>query len=251
MTDRTKYLDRAGGRIYFRTYGKRRRLPDDETSPQFAAAYDALMAGALTLKPPRREKRPKPDTPGTIGWFTEKYLASDYFVGRDGRDPKFSAGTQLNYRPVLESIRPLGSARLADLTPDNVDVYLGKVQREHSPSVAMRHKVVLSNLWKFARGFAEFKRNGKTNPTADAGSIYTVEQEHEPWPDDVQDRFVAACDANLYLAFHLLLCTGQRVSDVVINEVGRLQRHALQAGTAKDRQGNVDQGAEEAARSVG
>jgi integrase len=79
----------------------------------------------------------------------------------------------------------------------------------------MRHKVLLSNLWKFARGFAEFKRNGKTNPTTDAGSIYAVEQEHEPWPDTVQDRFLAACDANLYLAFHLLLCTGQRVSDVV------------------------------------
>ena len=217
MADRTKYLDRAkDGRIYFRINGKRRRLPDEEGSPEFNAAYDTLIAGALTLKPPRREKRPRPDTPGTIGWFVEKYLASDYFVGRDGREPKFSAGTQLNYRPVLESIRStLGAARLTDLTPDNVDIYLAKVQREHSPSVAMRHKVLLSNLWKFARGFAEFKRNGKTNPTADAGSIYTVEQEHEPWPDDVQDRFIAACDANLYLAFHLLLCTGQRVSDVV------------------------------------
>jgi integrase len=122
----------------------------------------------------------------------------------------------LNYRPVLEAIRSkLGPARLADLTPDNVDVYLARIQREHTPAVAMLHKVLLSNLWKFARGFAEFKRNGKTNPAADVGSIYTVEQEHEPWPDNVQDRFIAACDKNLYLAFHLLLCTGQRVSDVV------------------------------------
>ena len=169
MVDRTKYLDRAkGGRIYFRTYGKRQRLPGEEGYPEFNAAYDALIAGALTLKPPH-EKRPKLNTPGTIGWFTEKYLASDYFVGRDGRKPRFSPGTQLNYRPVLESIRStLGPARLADLTSDNVDVYLAKVQREHSPSVAMRHKILLSNLWKFARGFAEFKRNGKTNPTADA-----------------------------------------------------------------------------------
>ena len=87
--------------------------------------------------------------------------------------------------------------------------------RESSPSTALRHKILLSNLWKFARGFAEFKRNGKTNPTADAINLYTVEQEHEPWPDEVQDRFTAACDKNLYLAYHLLLCTGQRVSDVV------------------------------------
>jgi integrase len=178
-------------------------------------AYDALIAGRMLAKVPR-EKRRKPDAAGTIGWFIEKYLAADHFIGRDGRQPKFSPGTQLNYRPVLESIRStLGPARLADLTPDNVDVYLAKIERAHSPAVAMRHKVLLSNLWKFARGFAEFKRDGKTNPTADVGSIYTVEQEHEPWPDDVQDRFIAASDSNLYLAYHLLLCTGQRVSDVI------------------------------------
>jgi integrase len=215
MGDRTKYLDRRGGRIYFRINGRRERLPDDEASPEFAAAYDALLAGALMPKP-QRTRRPAPNAPGTIGWFIEHYLASDYFIGRDGRQPRFAAGTQLNYRPVLEAIRrTLGPALLADLTPDNVDVYLAKVQRQHTPAVAMHHKVLLSNLWKFARGFAEFKRNGKTNPTADAVNIYHVEQEHEPWPDHVQERFIAACDKNLYLAYHLLLCTGQRVSDVV------------------------------------
>jgi integrase len=30
----------------------------------------------------------------------------------------------------------------------------------------------------------------------------------------VQDDFLAPCDENLYVAFHLLICTGQRVSDV-------------------------------------
>jgi integrase len=214
MGDRTKYLDRRGGRIYGRINGRRQRLPDDETSPEFNAAYDAFIAGALMPKP-QRTKRPAPNAPGSIGWFIERYLASDYFIGRDGRQPRFAAGTQLNYRPVLEAIRrTLGPALLADLTPDNVDVYLAKVQRQHTPAVALHHKILLSNLWKFARGFAEFKRNGKTNPTADAVNIYHVEQEHEPWPDDVQERFIAACDKNLYLAYHLLLCTGQRISDV-------------------------------------
>jgi integrase len=41
-----------------------------------------------------------------------------------------------------------------------------------------------------------------------------VAQEHQPWPENVQEDFLAACDENLYVAFHLLLCTGQRVSDV-------------------------------------
>ncbi len=140
MVERTKYLDRAkDGRIYFRVNDNRQRLPDDETSPEFAAAYDALLAGALMPKP-KRAVRPAPNAPGTIGWFIERYLASDYFVGRDGREPKFKPGTQMNYRPVLESIRrTLGPARLADLTSDNVDVYLAKVLRESTPSTAFRH----------------------------------------------------------------------------------------------------------------
>jgi integrase len=216
MVDRIKYLDRSkDGRIYFRIKGKRERLPNDETTSEFAAAYDALLAGALMPKP-KRSARLAPNTPGSIGWFIGHYLASDYFVGRDGRQPKLSPGTQLNYRAALEAIRVrLGPAMLGDLTPENVDVYLGRIEREHTPSVARMHRMMLSNLWKFARGFAEFKRNGRTNPTADAKDSYRVEQEHEPWPDDVQDRFTAACDVNLYLAFHLLLCTGQRVSDIV------------------------------------
>src|SRR5262249_51186798 len=156
MTDRTKYLDRAGDRIYFRINGKRQRLPGEEGSPEWNAAYDTLAAGALVPKP-KRAGRPAPNATASIGWFIEKYLASDYFLGRDGRKPKFTPGTQSNYRPVLEAIRiSLGPALLADLAPDNVDIYLAKIAREHSPSVAMRHKIALSNLWKFARGFAEF-----------------------------------------------------------------------------------------------
>jgi hypothetical protein len=62
MTGRTKYLDRAGGRIYFRINGKRQRLPDDERSAEFAAAYDALVAGRMAPKP-RREIRQAPKRP--------------------------------------------------------------------------------------------------------------------------------------------------------------------------------------------
>jgi integrase len=76
--------------------------------------------------------------------------------------------------------------------------------------------MLLSNLWQFAMRFDEFDPGAQTNPFAGIGesAFYTVEQEHEPWPEDVIERFLAACDENLYFAFHLLLCTGQRVSDV-------------------------------------
>lgn len=227
MTDRTKYLDRAKtGQIYFRVNGKRiERLPDDESSPEFASAYDGLRtaydrgelfggkrAGSARIKSDGRHE----STSSSIGWFVERYLESKYFIGKDGRAPLFSAGSQLRYRPALDDIRKrLGPAKLADLTPENVDRYLAEVERDRSPSVASLHKILLSNLWKFARGFAEFNRGGKTNPTADVGEVYRVQHEHKPWPQEVQDRFLAACDENLYFAFHLLLCTGQRVSDVV------------------------------------
>ena len=113
MTDRSKYLDRIGGRIYFRIHGKRQRLPDDATSLEFAVAYDALVAG----RDRPREKRRSPNTSGSIGWFIERYLASDYFIARDGRVPKFAPGTQLNYRPVLKSIHGISPSSSATARP--------------------------------------------------------------------------------------------------------------------------------------
>jgi len=64
--------------------------------------------------------------------------------------------------------------------------------------------------------FDEFDPGERANPFHGIGeaTFYSVEQEHEPWPIDVRERFLAACDANLYFAFHLLLYLGQRVSDV-------------------------------------
>jgi integrase len=75
---------------------------------------------------------------------------------------------------------------------------------------------LLSNLWKFACDFPDFDGGDRPNPMTgrEIKNPYTVKQEHQPWPEQVQEDFLAACDENLYLAFHLLLCTGQRISDV-------------------------------------
>ena len=215
MTDRSKYLDRIGGRIYFRINGKRQRLPDDETSPEFAAAYDALIAGRMAPKPPSREAasaghagldRLVHRTISRIGVFSRPRWPRAEVLS--GHATELSAGVGSNPQQAGPCAAHRSHARQRR-----------RLSRQGCSASTRRPwrcgtRSLLSNLWKFARGFAEFKRNGKTNPTADVGSIYTVEQEHEPWPDDVQDRFIAACDANLYLAYHLLLCTGQRVSDV-------------------------------------
>jgi len=111
---------------------------------------------------------------------------------------------------------PIGKAKFADFTPKAARTYLHKVAEHYRPTVARTQLMLLSNLWQFAMRFDEFDPGAQTNPFAGIGeaAFYTVEQEHEPWPDDVIERFLAACDENLYFAFHLLLCSGQRVSDV-------------------------------------
>jgi integrase len=75
---------------------------------------------------------------------------------------------------------------------------------------------LLSNLWRFAREFPDFDGGDRPNPMTgkEIRQPYIVAQEHQPWPEQVQEDFLAACDQNLYDAFHLLICTGQRVSDV-------------------------------------
>jgi integrase len=217
-----KYLDRsATGQIYFRINGKRTPLPGAEGSPEFDAAYDRLLANMTRARAPTVE-----GVVGSIEHFVKKYLASDCFVGRDGKSPKFTAGTQANYRPALEALcldklpgmtHPIGKAKLADITPKLALAFLQTVAEKRRPTVARLYLMLLSNIWKFALRCPEFDPGNRTNPLSGIGEsmFYAVEQEHEPWPDAVQERFLAACDDNLYLAFHLLLCTGQRVSDVV------------------------------------
>jgi hypothetical protein len=161
MKDRSKYLNRVNGHIYFRANGKRARLPGAEGSPEFNAAYDRLFAQAQRDKRERHQarKRDSRDGVGTIEWFIKKYLASEYFVGRDGKLPKLAAGTQVNYRAGLQAMcvdvlagmkQPIGKAKLADITPKGALTYLTMVSEQRKPTVARLYRFLLSNLWKNA-----------------------------------------------------------------------------------------------------
>jgi integrase len=226
--DRTKYIQRyPDGTINFRfkrrTFG---RLPGVEGSPEFNAEYDRLLASVVNVKA-RKVGRPaamlKPKAAKiTIGTFVERYRASDFFSHPQKpnlKETPLSEGTQYNYRLGLDLMheQDMTSRSFADLTPQRAGLYIKKVKREHGGAQAGLQKTLLSNLWKFARGFEDFDGGDRVNPM-NGGEIelpYKVKQEHMPWPEQVQDDFLAACDKNLYLAFHLLICTGQRVSDVV------------------------------------
>jgi integrase len=267
--ERTKYLQRPKpGVIYFRFAGKITRLPADETSPDFARAYDRLLAEAQTNASRDKGGRPpdylkakatrlvthaggkKKFHPPSIGWFIEQWLASDFFARPDKPRPKdkpFRLGTQYNYRlgvELLQQTKGADGTSMADLpldrlTPRLANLYIQKIKRQRSGSTALIQKNILSNLWKFARRFVEFNPGHQFNPMAgrEIEPPYKVRQEHKPWPQDVQDRFLSRCDENLYFAFHLLLCTGQRVSDVAAMKWSQLQGEHIHLVQIKDREG--------------
>lgn len=225
---RIKYLDEVAGYIYFRRHGKRWGvLPQPKGSPEFWSVYNKFLAETeRTPAPPAARAARAATAIGSVEWVIQKFLASEYFVSMHDKRPLFTAGTQANYRPVLERMcretikgmtAPIGTIKLAAITPKFAQAYLHKVKTACKPTVARTQLMLLSNLWKFAMRLDEFDPGAQTNPFAGIGesTFYQVEQEHEPWPEEVQDRFTAACDKNLYLAFHLLLWTGQRIGDVV------------------------------------
>jgi hypothetical protein len=83
MIVRKKYLQRyPDGSIFFRQGGKvLGRLPSDESSPEFAAEYDRLLASINKTRKPGRPAamhKPKSAAAPTIGLFVERYKASDF-----------------------------------------------------------------------------------------------------------------------------------------------------------------------------
>jgi integrase len=224
--DRTKYLQRyPDGSIFLRKGGKvLGKLPGSEGSREFNAEYDRLLALAPeTKRPGRPAAMAKPKAAKiTIGTFVERYRASDFFSHPQKpnlKETPLSEGTQYNYRLGLDLMhaQDMTARSFADLTPQRASLYIKKVKREHGGSQAGLQKTLLSNLWRFARGFEDFDSGDRVNPMngGEVQTPYKVKQEHLPWPEQVQDDFLAGCDENLYVAFHLLICTGQRVSDVV------------------------------------
>jgi integrase len=104
---------------------------------------------------------------------------------------------------------------LADLDPEAVEVYSAEVAREHGPAAGDNQISMISNLWEFAKGFREFKRKGRFNPTMRMTRHYQHDGEgHLAWPDDVIEKFDQDCPAHLQFVRLGLHYTGQRGGDV-------------------------------------
>jgi integrase len=214
-------------RVYFRhpKTANLTALPVDEASSEFAAQYDVLF-GALTAAPkvardPNvRVKRNRDDgnvlyRPATLGWFVEKFLASKYFD--PAHKDAYAEGTRYNYRKHLDLLKArLGGGTLVDLDQEAVEVYSAEVAREHGDSAGDDQISMISNLWEFAKGFKEFKRGGKINPTTRIKRHYQHDGEgHLVWPDEVIEKFDTDCSWHLQFVRMGLHYSGQRGGDVV------------------------------------
>ena len=197
-------------------------MPRDETSREFTSLYNALI-GALQNEqaPPRdpskRRKRRRDDgtvafLPPTLGFFIEKFLASEQFAA-------YADGTRYNYRKHLDLLKMrLGGGVFVDLDQEAVEIFTAQIASEHGNSAADDQIAMISNLWQFAaKKFpAEFKRKGRINPTYRIERHYKHDGEgHLVWPDEVIEAFDTGCPWHLKFVRMGLHYTGQRGGDVV------------------------------------
>jgi integrase len=150
----------------------------------------------------------------TLGWFVEKYLASDWF--NPASKQAYAEGTRYNYRKHLDLLKKrLVGGLLVDLDQEAVEVYSAEIAREHGPSAGDDQIAMISNLWQFAKGFVEFRRKGRFNPTIRITRHYQHDGEgHLVWPEEVIERFDTGCPAHLQFVRLGLHYTGQRGGDV-------------------------------------
>jgi integrase len=225
-----KHLYRKPGYVYFR-HPKTQALtplPLDKTSSDFLFQHKALMdalkaelkAEAKVRGPKVRNKRDRDGCnvlfpPPTLGFFIEKYLASDYF--NPASKKAYAEGTRYNYRKHLDLLKArLGTGILVDLDQEAIEVYTAQIAREHGDSAGDDQIAMISNVWEHAKGFIEFKRKGRINPTTRIKRHYQHDGEgHLVWPDQVIEAFDAGCPWHLKFVRMGLHYTGQRGGDIV------------------------------------
>jgi len=199
---RLKYLhcftDRHGqARYYFRYRGQQWPLPAPH-SEGFATAYDALLAGI-------NARRNVEYMPGSLAWAIEKFLDSPLYNEK-------AKTTKKNYRRALDHLRRgWGTGLLNDLQPRHVRVIRNEIAKRSTTDadIAM---TLISAMWEFAI------ENGielDADPTHGVKRVHKVENEHEPWPPELIERFMREARPSLRWAIRLALYTGQRRSDLV------------------------------------
>jgi integrase len=219
--DRTKYLypKTVKGRpyLYFRMAdGKLVPLPLDQTSAEFRRAYDACrktrdkVAVPATLPARRTIDTGNVSFIGdTVGRGIEVYKESAAYKAT-------KASTKKKYDKWLSTLNEkLGTTRLRDLDVNAVDIYSDMIATEMSPSNARFQIAMISNVWDACKKHKEFGLTKLPNPTLGAETRYRIAKPHQPWSDDVQEKFMQLAPMSLRLAKLLLHFSAQRGGDCV------------------------------------
>jgi integrase len=200
-----EYVDRTGKlRRYFRRGSTRGPLPGDVGSPEFMAAYQAMLGD----KPAATTK-----ISGSLG-----LLITEFYASRDFRNLK--ASSKQTYRAALEPLAKAHGHRTAKITHRQAAKLIAEIG-EKKPAMANLTKSVLQTVYKYAVkadwidanpiiGIDPFKTG--THHTWTEGELQTFEKR---WPIGTRQR----------LAYALLLYTTQRVGDVA-----KMHRSDLVAG---------------------
>jgi integrase len=209
MTEvRLKYLhsfcDRHGHvRYYFRYRGQRWPIPAPHEDG-FATAYEARKA---EIKANPQLKRNVVFMPGSLGWTIERFLVSQTYEDR-------AETTRRNYRRVLDQLRErYGTGMLRDLKPRHVKIIRNEIREAATTTAADIAVGLISTLWDFAE--EELNLELDADPTYGVKRVHKGEREHEPWPHELIDAFMAKARPSLRWAVRLALYTGQRRSDLV------------------------------------
>src|SRR5262249_32248045 len=191
-------------RYFFRYPCQRWTIPAPGTEG-FATAYDGFLAH-IKANPFPRESNVE-FMPGSLGWAIEKFLASPLYNDR-------AETTKRNYRRVLDQLRQRwGAGLLRDLQPHHVRKMRNEIA-ETSTTAADIAMSLLSALWEFATEKLDLDKLG-ADPTHGVKRVHEVKHEHEPWPDQLIERFLREARPSLRWAVKLALYTGQRRSDLV------------------------------------
>lgn len=214
------FVDRHGrARWYFRREGyPGAALPGLPWSPEFMAAYEAVMGGDMS---PRGEIGASRTQPGTFDALIVRFFNSTVFQS-------WSAETQRTRRNILDRFRAEtlpgaklnnGRCRVAHLLPKHVNAMIAA--RAGTPFAAKNFRKTLRALMQFA--ISEGLR--KDDPTAMTAAPKAKTEGFKTWGEAEIAAFERhhPIGTRPRLALALLLYTAQRRGDVI--RMGRQHMH--------------------------
>lgn len=204
----TGQLDKAGKKIW-------KRLPDPR-SKEFGGVYASMMG--------HRARRAATVSRLSVSGLIDLYQMSPQFLSLSDATRKI----YLIYQG--EFVERIGASVPADAVErKDIVLLLDRMAGKPGASNMVLASVRSAYSWARKRGHVDI------DPCRDIDALELGE--HEPWPQAALDVALAADDARVKLAVHLLYYTAQRISDVVKMRWADIDQNSLaivQKKTGKD-----------------